>query len=378
MSQLKANAILSTLGKTAEFGNGFKINKPSMKSLPQSQGKQKGNTKNNNKTKENSNKETVVATATKSDNESKGKKQETSNINNEKYNCKYNYNYECNPNQTINHLCNVFSPTTTKKSDYSYSYKRNSLSNKNSIKNDRNDAKIREKREALETNENLRKALENFSIFGSKELNFYEIENDYNKYKNNLETNHHNQIKNSIQGIETWFNDEIKCINNITNTNTVNLISNSIIINNSNNNNGSGNKDITAWDLYQNVTKMENEKQLENEKKRHKNKNKNSDNSNSIEIDNIEDDDDNDEGCLNRLKTGVPDFDYGLGGGLYFGHIYEICGLPGIGKTQLAMQLACNLQLYSDKAQCVYIGMCVIFFILLFYNIIFLCLFKFA
>ena len=46
-----------------------------------------------------------------------------------------------------------------------------------------------------------------------------------------------------------------------------------------------------------------------------------------------------------HIKTLCPELDELLGGGVAPGEITEICGGPGLGKTQLCIQLAVNAQL---------------------------------
>ncbi|XXQ33580.1 DNA repair protein RAD51 like protein 3 [Plasmodiophora brassicae] len=43
-----------------------------------------------------------------------------------------------------------------------------------------------------------------------------------------------------------------------------------------------------------------------------------------------------------------PDLDTIMGGGCQIGQITELCGLPGVGKTQLCMELACTVQIPKD------------------------------
>ncbi|CAK5117672.1 unnamed protein product [Aphanomyces euteiches] len=47
------------------------------------------------------------------------------------------------------------------------------------------------------------------------------------------------------------------------------------------------------------------------------------------------------------IQTFIPDLDTILGGGISIGEITEICGVPGVGKTQLSVHLALCAQ-YSD------------------------------
>eukprot|EP00948_MAST-09A_sp_MAST-9A-sp1_P001388 g1388.t1 len=49
------------------------------------------------------------------------------------------------------------------------------------------------------------------------------------------------------------------------------------------------------------------------------------------------------------IQTNVKGIDHLLGGGLRCGQLTEVCGLPGIGKTQFAMQLAVNAALTKRK-----------------------------
>jgi RAD51-like protein 2 len=51
------------------------------------------------------------------------------------------------------------------------------------------------------------------------------------------------------------------------------------------------------------------------------------------------------ERAVRRIITFSPDLDGILGGGVAVGQITEFCGVPGVGKTQLGMQLAINVQL---------------------------------
>lgn len=46
-----------------------------------------------------------------------------------------------------------------------------------------------------------------------------------------------------------------------------------------------------------------------------------------------------------RIATFSRDLDMLLGGGVPIGSLFEICGAPGVGKTQLCMQLAVSVQL---------------------------------
>ncbi|KMS64517.1 hypothetical protein BVRB_019470, partial [Beta vulgaris subsp. vulgaris] len=54
-----------------------------------------------------------------------------------------------------------------------------------------------------------------------------------------------------------------------------------------------------------------------------------------------------------------PDLDRILGGGFAIGLLTEICGLPGLGKTQLCMQLACTVQIpptmQGNQGEAIYI-----------------------
>ncbi|RLF11811.1 MAG: DNA repair and recombination protein RadA, partial [Thermoprotei archaeon] len=50
-----------------------------------------------------------------------------------------------------------------------------------------------------------------------------------------------------------------------------------------------------------------------------------------------------------RLTTGVKSIDSLLGGGLRPKAIYELCGQPGTGKTQLCLQLSVTVQLTANK-----------------------------
>eukprot|EP01083_Nonionella_stella_P061194 159524_1 len=46
-----------------------------------------------------------------------------------------------------------------------------------------------------------------------------------------------------------------------------------------------------------------------------------------------------------RILTLCQQFDKMLGGGIAIGQVVEICGVPGIGKTQLGIQLCCDVQM---------------------------------
>lgn len=46
-----------------------------------------------------------------------------------------------------------------------------------------------------------------------------------------------------------------------------------------------------------------------------------------------------------KITTFCKDLDDALGGGVSVGHIVEFCGLPAVGKTQLGIQLALNVQI---------------------------------
>ncbi|XP_020596906.1 DNA repair protein RAD51 homolog 3 isoform X3 [Phalaenopsis equestris] len=52
-----------------------------------------------------------------------------------------------------------------------------------------------------------------------------------------------------------------------------------------------------------------------------------------------------DEQNLKHISTGCEDFDGILGGGIHCGEVTEVGGVPGIGKTQLGIQLAVNVQI---------------------------------
>ncbi|PKU80793.1 DNA repair protein RAD51 homolog 3 isoform X2 [Dendrobium catenatum] len=52
-----------------------------------------------------------------------------------------------------------------------------------------------------------------------------------------------------------------------------------------------------------------------------------------------------DEQNLKLIRTGSEDFDGILGGGIHCGQVTEMGGVPGIGKTQLGIQLAVNVQI---------------------------------
>ncbi|ETV89448.1 hypothetical protein, variant 7 [Aphanomyces astaci] len=58
-----------------------------------------------------------------------------------------------------------------------------------------------------------------------------------------------------------------------------------------------------------------------------------------------------------RIRTFIPDLDDILGGGVAVGEITEICGVPGVGKTQLSMHLALCAQYCgaSASAESIYI-----------------------
>ena len=51
------------------------------------------------------------------------------------------------------------------------------------------------------------------------------------------------------------------------------------------------------------------------------------------------------ERSTKRIITFSPEMDKILGGGVAVGQVTEFCGVPGVGKTQLSMQLAINVQL---------------------------------
>ncbi|KAK8946014.1 hypothetical protein KSP40_PGU011519 [Platanthera guangdongensis] len=52
-----------------------------------------------------------------------------------------------------------------------------------------------------------------------------------------------------------------------------------------------------------------------------------------------------DEQNLKHISTGSEDFDGILGGGIHCGEVTEVGGVPGIGKTQLGIQLGVNVQI---------------------------------
>ncbi|PKA57992.1 DNA repair protein RAD51 like 3 [Apostasia shenzhenica] len=52
-----------------------------------------------------------------------------------------------------------------------------------------------------------------------------------------------------------------------------------------------------------------------------------------------------DEQILRHISTGSEDFDSILGGGIHCKEVTEVGGVPGIGKTQLGIQLAVNVQI---------------------------------
>jgi RAD51-like protein 2 len=60
-----------------------------------------------------------------------------------------------------------------------------------------------------------------------------------------------------------------------------------------------------------------------------------------------------------QITTSSTQIDRLLGGGISIGSVTEICGMAGLGKTQLSMQLAANVQLSVDKggleSHCIYI-----------------------
>ncbi|KAF0698001.1 Aste57867_11332 [Aphanomyces stellatus] len=59
------------------------------------------------------------------------------------------------------------------------------------------------------------------------------------------------------------------------------------------------------------------------------------------------------------IQTFIPDIDSILGGGIPIGEITEICGVPGIGKTQMSIHLALCAQYGDSKrlSESIYIGM---------------------
>jgi RAD51-like protein 2 len=64
-------------------------------------------------------------------------------------------------------------------------------------------------------------------------------------------------------------------------------------------------------------------------------------------------------GILRPIITFCKEIDVMLGGGIPIGQITEVCGVPGIGKTQLGMQLALNVQIpevfQGSEGKCIYI-----------------------
>jgi len=62
---------------------------------------------------------------------------------------------------------------------------------------------------------------------------------------------------------------------------------------------------------------------------------------------------------LTPIVTCHETLDSYLNGGVHLGEIYEFVGMPGIGKTQLCMQLACMVQFPKNcggiSGQCIYI-----------------------
>ncbi|KAI4382056.1 hypothetical protein MLD38_008064 [Melastoma candidum] len=56
----------------------------------------------------------------------------------------------------------------------------------------------------------------------------------------------------------------------------------------------------------------------------------------------------NEEALLQRITTSSADLDYILDGGISCGEVTEIGGVPGIGKTQMGIQLAVNVQIPVD------------------------------
>lgn len=58
---------------------------------------------------------------------------------------------------------------------------------------------------------------------------------------------------------------------------------------------------------------------------------------------------------LVTISTGSKKFDEMIGGGIKAGHVTEIYGKPGCGKTQLAMQLCVNLYKQNSEYKSVYI-----------------------
>eukprot|EP01112_Ceratiomyxa_fruticulosa_P017017 TRINITY_DN5231_c0_g1_i1.p1 TRINITY_DN5231_c0_g1~~TRINITY_DN5231_c0_g1_i1.p1 ORF type:complete len:180 (+),score=55.62 TRINITY_DN5231_c0_g1_i1:265-804(+) len=65
------------------------------------------------------------------------------------------------------------------------------------------------------------------------------------------------------------------------------------------------------------------------------------------------------ENTLNPIITFSNDIDEMLGGGIQRGKMTEFCGVPGIGKTQIAMQLAVDVVIPSvfggAEGSCIYI-----------------------
>jgi RAD51-like protein 2 len=59
------------------------------------------------------------------------------------------------------------------------------------------------------------------------------------------------------------------------------------------------------------------------------------------------------------IFTFCEEMDQILGGGIQLGSLTELCGLPGIGKTQIASQLAINVQLVKEldgiQGKCIYL-----------------------
>jgi RAD51-like protein 2 len=64
-------------------------------------------------------------------------------------------------------------------------------------------------------------------------------------------------------------------------------------------------------------------------------------------------------GIHRPVITFCKEIDVMLGGGIPIGQITEVCGVPGIGKTQLGMQLALNVQIpevfQGSEGKCIYI-----------------------
>jgi RAD51-like protein 2 len=61
-----------------------------------------------------------------------------------------------------------------------------------------------------------------------------------------------------------------------------------------------------------------------------------------------------------NIRTGAAQLDALLGGGVSPAEVTEFCGVPGVGKTQLGMQLCVNVQMPTVLgglgAHAIYIG----------------------